>query len=154
MHSGFLLSSWMETPFYTFTKSLNYSPQIAVPFFLPSVSGHRCQKWFFTFEDNWSHPGLASRLGATRCGCWAMGGGREVDAVGSPELQVTASGTSWHEPLWSHWWLGSVTFYDGSRWTAFSLEMMLKSWAWMKWSRTLWSLPPALSSACLVCGKL
>ena len=63
MHSGFLLSSWMETPFYTFTKSLNYSPQIAVPFFLPSVSGHRRRKWFFTLEGNWSHRGLASRLG-------------------------------------------------------------------------------------------
>lgn len=51
--------------------------------------------------------------GATCCGCRAVGGGHEVDPAGSPELQVTASGASRHEPLWSCWWLGSVTFYDG-----------------------------------------
>lgn len=112
MHSDFLLSSWMETPFYRFTKSLNYSQKIAVPFFLPSVSGHRRRQWFFILEGNWSHRGLPSRLGATCCGCRATGGGHEVDTAGSPELQVTASGASRHEPLWSCWWLGSVTFYD------------------------------------------
>lgn len=74
--SGFLLSSRMETALYRFTRSLNNSQKLKHPF-LPSVSGHRRQKWFFTLEDNWSHCGLASRLGAC-CGCWSMGGGRDA----------------------------------------------------------------------------
>lgn len=157
--SGFLLSSRMETPLCRFTRSLNYSQKIAVPFFchLCLVTDVRSDPSPLKTTEviaGW-HRGWGPAVVVGPCGEDVMqGGGREWDAGGSPGLQVTASGTTWHEPLWSHWWLGSVTFYDGLRLRAFSLEMKVKSWAWRKWSRALWPLPPALFSACLVCGKL